>query len=64
MRTHVRRLLVLQSKCLRLATGVTWYVSNSQIHEDLGIPLFAGHIKVLTANFDSKIADLGKPLVR
>jgi len=25
-RTHVRRLQVLQSKCLRLATGAPWYV--------------------------------------
>ena len=29
-RTHVRRLQVLQSKCLRLATGAPWYVSNSR----------------------------------
>ena len=27
-RSHVRRLQVLQSKCLRLATGAPWYVSN------------------------------------
>jgi len=27
-RTHVRRLQVLQSKCLRLATGAPWYVSK------------------------------------
>ena len=39
-RIHVWRLQVLQSKCLRLATGVPWYVSNTQIHEDLGVPLF------------------------
>jgi len=53
-RTHVRRPQVLQSKCLRLATGATWYVSNRQIHEDLGVPLFA----------DSNLADVGDPLVR
>jgi len=40
-RTNVRRLQVLQSKCLRLAIGAAWYVSNRQIHEDLGVPLFA-----------------------
>ena len=40
------------------------YVSNRQIHEDLGVPLFADHIRALTASFDSKIADVGKPLVR
>ena len=62
-RTHVRRLQVLQSKCLRLATGAT-LVSNRQIHEDLGVPLFADHIRALAACFDSKLADGGNPLVR
>jgi len=63
-RSHVRRLQVLQSKCLRLATGASWYVSNRQIHEDLGVPLFVDHIRVLTESFDSKLADVGNPLVR
>jgi hypothetical protein len=62
--THVRMLQVLQSKCLRLATGVSWYVSNRQIHEDLDVPLFADHIRSLTASFDSKLSDVGNPLVR
>jgi len=47
-----------------LATGAPWYVSNRQIHEDLGIPLFANHIRALTESFDSKFADVGNPLVR
>ena len=38
-RSHVRRLQVLQSKCLHLATGAPWYVSNRQMHEDLDVPL-------------------------
>ena len=63
-RTHVRRLQVLQSKCLRLVTGAPWYLSIRQIHENLGVPFFADHIKVLTANFDSRLADVGNPLVR
>jgi len=63
-RSHVRRLQVLQSKCLRLATGAPWYVSNRQIHEDLGVPLFADHIRALNASFDSKLADVENPLVR
>jgi hypothetical protein len=49
---------------LRLATGVPWYVSNRQIHEDLGVPLFADHIRALTASFDSELADVGNPIVR
>jgi hypothetical protein len=40
-RSHVRKLQVIQSKCLRVATGAPWYISNRQIHEDLGVPLFA-----------------------
>jgi hypothetical protein len=63
-RIHVRRLEVLQSKRLRLATGAPWYVSNRQIHEDLGVPLFADHTRAVTAIFDSKFADVGNPLVR
>ena len=63
-RAQVRSLQELKSKCLRLATGAPWYVSNRQIHEDLGVPLFADHIRALTASFDSKLADVGNPLVR
>ena len=63
-RSHVRRLQVVQSKCLRLATGAPWYVSNRQIHEDLGVPFFADHIRDLTTSFDSSLADVGNPLVR
>ena len=63
-RTHVQRLQVLQSKCLRLAPGAPWYVRNRQIYEDLGVPLFVDHIRALTASFDSKLADVGDPLVR
>jgi len=63
VRSHVRRLQVLQSNCLRLATGAPWYVGNEQIHEDLGVPLFADHIRAQTESFDSKLADVGNPLV-
>jgi len=62
-RSNVRRIQALKSKCLRLANGVPWYVSNRQIH-DLGFPLFADHIRVLIATFDSKLADVGNTLVR
>jgi len=63
-RSHVRMLQLLQSKCLRLATGDPWYVSNRQIHEDLGVPLFADLIRALTASFDSNLANVENPLVR
>ena len=57
-RTDVRRLQVLQFKCLRLAAVAPWYISNRQIHEDLGVPLLP------TASIDSKLTDVGNPLVR
>jgi hypothetical protein len=63
-RPHVRRLQVLQSKCLRLAIGAPLYVCNRQIHEDLGFPLFVDHIRALTERFESKLADVENPLVR
>jgi len=62
--THVRRLQVLQSKCLRLATGDLWYVISRHKHEDLGVPLFTDHISALTESFDSKISDVGNRLIR
>jgi hypothetical protein len=46
-RCHVRKLQVLQSKCLHIATGAPWYIGNRQIHEDLGVPFFADHIRAL-----------------
>jgi hypothetical protein len=37
--------------------------ANRQIHEDLGVPLFADHIRAVTASFDSRLPDVGNPLV-
>jgi len=63
-RTHVRRLQVLQSKWLRLATGAPWYVRNREIHEDLCVLLLTDHIRALTASFESKSAYEANLLVR
>jgi hypothetical protein len=63
-RSHLWKMQLYQSKCPHLATGAPWYVSNRQIHEYLGVPQFADHIRALTASFDPKLADVGNPLVR
>ena len=55
---------MLQSNCLRLVTGAPWYLSNGQIHEDLGVSLFADHVRALTATFNSRLADVEDPLFR
>jgi len=44
--------------------GAPWYVSNTHIHKDLVVALFADHIRALTESFDLKLADEGNPLVR
>jgi hypothetical protein len=62
--SHLRKLQVIQSKCLRIATGAPWYISNVQIHEDLGVPFFAEHIRALIESYDSMLADVGNPLVQ
>jgi hypothetical protein len=62
--SHLRKLQVLQSKCLRIATGAPWYISNVQTHEDLGVPFFAKHIRALTESYDSKLGGVGNPLVQ
>jgi hypothetical protein len=62
--THVRKPQLLQSKCLRTANNAAWYNGNRQIHKDKGVPFFADHIRSLIERFESKLADVGDPLVR
>lgn len=61
--THVGRLLVLHSKCFRLADGALWYHGRRQIHKNSGVPFFAVHTRVQIASFDSKLAVVGYHLV-
>jgi hypothetical protein len=63
-RSYVTQLQVLQSKCLRIATGAPWYISKRQIHEDLGVLFFEEHTRALTESYDSKLGGVGNPLVR
>jgi len=35
--SHIRKLRVLQCKCLHIATSAPWYVGNKHIHDDLGV---------------------------
>jgi hypothetical protein len=63
-RSYVKQLQVFQSKCLRIATGAPWYISDRQIHEDFGVPFFEEHTKALTESYDSKLAGVWNPFVR
>ena len=62
-RSHIKKLQVLQSKCLRIANNAPWYIGNRQIHDDLGVPYFSDHIRSLNVRVDSKLAAVGNPLV-
>jgi hypothetical protein len=64
VRSYVKQLQALQSKCLRIATGAPWYISDRQICEGLGVPFFEEHTRALTENCDSKLAGVGNPLFR
>jgi hypothetical protein len=63
-RIHIRKLQVLQYKCLRIATGAPSYISNRQIHEDLGVPFFGDNVRALIESFDLKLTDAGIPLLQ
>jgi hypothetical protein len=62
-RSHTKILQGPQSKYLRIATSAPWYNGNRQIQDDFGVHYFSDHIRTLTGRFDSKLADVGKPLV-
>jgi len=61
--SHIKKLQVLQSKCLCIATNAPWYIGNRQIHDDLGVPYFSDHITSLAERFNSKLTDVENPLV-
>jgi hypothetical protein len=47
-RSHIKKLPVLQPKCLRIATNAPWCIGKMQIHEDLIVPYFPDHISYLS----------------
>ena len=64
--SHLKSLQVIQCKCLRSATGAPWYVSNLQIHSDLGFPYLAEHFRSIAQSIYStenpRVRQLGRYL--
>lgn len=62
-RTHVRKLQVVQSNSLRIATNATWHVSNKQIHKYLEVQFLSAHHHSINLRFRlqqvSKTTELG-----
>jgi hypothetical protein len=55
----VRKLHVLQYKCLRIATNTSWCVGNRQIHEDLGGDIFRRPHQTANCEFRLKVSSCG-----
>jgi hypothetical protein len=53
--TQVRKLQVVQSKSLRIATNETWYVSNKQIHKYLEVQFLSAHHHSINLRFRLKL---------
>jgi len=45
-------------------TSAPWFVGNNYIHDDLGFPFFADHIRALIRTFDWNVAHTGNRLFR
>ena len=61
--SHLKSPQVIQSKCLRSAMGAPWYVSNLQLHSDLGVPYLAEHIRNIAQSLYPTFPDTENPLV-
>ena len=59
--SHIRKLQVLQSKCLQIATSAPWYSGNKQIHDDMGLYSLPTTSDLWEVRL--KLADMGNPLV-
>ena len=63
VRTRVRKLQVLESRSLGIATIAPWYICNKQILEDLEVLFFADHIRALTESDNSTLTGVGNSVI-
>ena len=53
---HTKILQRFQSKTLRSLANAPWYVSNRQLHTDLGFPFFADEIRKSSIRYHQRLA--------
>jgi len=53
--SHTKILQHLQSKILRSLANAPWYVSNLQLHTDLGIPFVAAEIRRSSLHYHRRL---------
>jgi hypothetical protein len=56
----VRKLHVIQPKCLHIAANTLWVARDKEILEDLGVPVFTD-IRTLAGSFTLLLAGVGNP---
>lgn len=56
-RTSLKKVQALQNKVLRIIANAPWFVRNTQIHQELGIPPIQEFIKKSAETFFNKLAD-------
>jgi hypothetical protein len=61
--SHKQILQRLQSKILRTLANAPWYVSNLQLHTDLGIPFVAAEIRRSSLLYHRKLIGQSNTLV-
>lgn len=54
-KSSLKKLQTMQNKVLRLAINCPWFIRNSQIHQELSVPLISDYIHKLTSNFFKKL---------
>lgn len=54
-RTHVRKLQVVQSKSLRIATNATWHANNKKTHMYLEVQFISAHHHSINLRFRLKL---------
>ena len=54
--SHTKILQRFQSKTLRSLANAPWYVSNLQLHTDLGIPFVADEIRKASTRYHQRLA--------
>ena len=52
---HVKRIQTFQNKVLQNMVNAPWYVRNSDLHRDLGIPDIVGEIKRFATKYESRL---------
>lgn len=56
-KTNLNRIQALQNKILRIAVNAPWYITNQQLHYELGMSTVQQHISKLTRKFHENLVN-------